>query len=103
MAMGNENIQLSFEKFPHFANAKTYCVDEQTADSACTSTAFLHGVKGNSMTLGVNANMQFEDCVDTNNRNKHTESIGSWAQKAGKATGFVTTTRVTHATIGETY
>lgn len=97
MAMGNENIKLSFEEFPYVASSKTYCVDEQVADSACTATAYLHGVKGNSMTIGVNGNMRYMDCVDTNNRNKYTESIALWAQKAGKATGVVTNTRITHA------
>jgi alkaline phosphatase len=62
-------------------------------------TAFLHGVKGNSMTIGVNGNMRWNDCVDTNNRNKYTTSFAKNAQDAGKATGFVTNTRITHATV----
>jgi alkaline phosphatase len=103
MAMGNENINLSFEEFPYVASSKTYCVDEQVADSACTATAYLHGVKANSMTIGVNGNMRYSDCVDTNNRNKYTESIALWAQQAGKATGVVTNTRITHASPAGVY
>ena len=36
-------------------------------------------------------------CVDGDNTGFHTESIASWAMKAGKDAGLVTTTRVTHA------
>lgn len=103
MAMGNENINLAFEKFPYTASSKTYCVDDQVADSACTATAYLCGVKGNTRTIGVTANLKYMDCVDTNNRNKYTESLGLWAQRAGKATGVVTNTRVTHASPAGVY
>lgn len=50
------------------------------------------------MTIGVNGNMRFNDCVDTNNKNKWTIPFTKHAQDAGKATGFVTTARSTHAT-----
>ena len=86
--------------FKHFAYSLTLLgADEQTADSACTATAFLHGVKGNSMTVGVNGNMRWNDCLDTNNTNKWTVPFTKHAQDAGKATGFVTTSRATHATV----
>jgi alkaline phosphatase len=103
MAMGNENIKLSFENFPYVASSKPYCADEQTADSACSATAYLSGVKGNSMTVGVTGAMNYMDCDDAINENKFTESIASWAQKAGKTTGFVTNTRVTHASPAGVY
>ena len=95
MLLGGEQAKLSFEKFPHFGFSKTYCLDLQVADSACTSTAYLSGVKGNIRTIGVNANVKDSQCeIDDDDV---TESIVSWAQKSCKATGFVTTTRVTHA------
>lgn len=34
--MGGEEKKLSFENFPFTASSKTYCVDKQVADSACT-------------------------------------------------------------------
>lgn len=37
------------------------------------------------------------------NESNHVYSIGNWAQKAGKATGVVTTTRVTHASPAGVY
>jgi alkaline phosphatase len=36
MYLGDEQVQLSYEEFPHFGLAKTYCVNRQVADSACT-------------------------------------------------------------------
>lgn len=51
------------------------------------------------MTIGVNANMRYRDCNDTTNRNKWTTPFTKFAQDGGKATGIVTTTRVTHATV----
>lgn len=36
--IGGEERSLSFEKFPYVAMAKTYCVDKQVADSACSAT-----------------------------------------------------------------
>jgi alkaline phosphatase len=95
--MGGEEKKLSFENMPFTANSKTYCVDVQVADSACTATAYLHGVKANDATIGVNANVPRSDCNGDRVPEKQTESIASWAMKAGKDAGFVTTTRVTHA------
>lgn len=36
--MGGEKNSLSFEEFPYVAMSKTYCVDKQVADSACSAT-----------------------------------------------------------------
>lgn len=38
MYMGDEESSLSFEKFPFLGMVKTYCVDKQVPDSACTAT-----------------------------------------------------------------
>lgn len=38
ISIGGEEKFLSFEKFPFTAMAKTYCVDYQVPDSACTAT-----------------------------------------------------------------
>jgi alkaline phosphatase len=77
---------------------KTYCFDKQTADSACSATAFLTGVKGNYATIGVNAKVRHNDCKASLDEENRVSSILNWAQKAGKATGIVTNTRITHAT-----
>lgn len=36
--LGGEEKSLSFEEFPYVAMSKTYCVDQQVADSACSAT-----------------------------------------------------------------
>lgn len=95
--MGGEEKKLYFENFPNTASSKTYCVDKQVADSACSATAYLTGVKANDATIGLNAQALRTNCFDGNIDSKKTESIASWAMKAGKDAGFVTTTRVTHA------
>nr|XP_022916369.1 alkaline phosphatase-like [Onthophagus taurus] len=92
-----ENSQLAFEKFPHTALSKTYCVDSQVPDSACTSTAYVTGVKANEGTLGVTAAVQLNDCEGSLKKENRPTSIAYWSQLKGKRTGFVTTTRVTHA------
>lgn len=34
--LGGEEVQLSYEKLPYYGLVKTYCVDRQVPDSACT-------------------------------------------------------------------
>ncbi|XP_063709961.1 membrane-bound alkaline phosphatase-like [Culicoides brevitarsis] len=103
MYLGAEENELSFEKFPHFGLSVNYCVDRKVPDSACSATAYLTGVKANYGTIGVNANVKRYDCKAAMDAKSQTESIVRWAQNAGKATGFVTTTRVTHATPAGVY
>ncbi|XP_058462659.1 membrane-bound alkaline phosphatase-like [Malaya genurostris] len=98
-----EESRLSFEEFPDVGLIKTYCVDRQVADSACSATAYLCGVKANYATIGVTAAVNYNNCAGSNNPLNHVDSIMSWAQAAGKATGIVTTTRVTHASPAGTY
>lgn len=98
-----EEAQLSFEEFPNVGLVKTYCVDKQVADSACSATAYLCGVKANYATIGVTAAVKYNNCAGSINPKNHVHSIMSWAQAAGKATGIVTTTRVTHASPAGTY
>jgi alkaline phosphatase len=82
---------------------QTYCVDKQVADSACSATAYLCGVKANYGTLGVNARVKYNDCAASNDTNNYVNSIAQWFIDAGKAAGIVTTTRVTHASPAGTY
>jgi alkaline phosphatase len=39
--LSGEETHLSFEKFPYYGLTRTYCVNRQVPDSACTATAFL--------------------------------------------------------------
>ncbi|XP_015365193.1 PREDICTED: membrane-bound alkaline phosphatase-like [Diuraphis noxia] len=98
-----ESDHLSFEQFPFTGISKTYCVDSQVADSACSATAYLCGVKANIGTIGVTSKVPLGDCPLSVPDEHHVTSIMQWAQWAGKATGIVTTTRVTHASPAGTY
>ncbi|XP_043263799.1 alkaline phosphatase isoform X2 [Colletes gigas] len=98
-----ETGHLAWEKFPHIGILKTYNVDKQVPDSASTATALFGGVKTNYEVVGVNANVPLANCTASLNTDNHVDSIVSWALAAGKDTGFVTTTRVTHATPAPLY
>ncbi|KAL1404008.1 hypothetical protein pipiens_005482 [Culex pipiens pipiens] len=100
--LGNENRMLSFEEFPYTGTARTYCVNRQVADSACTATAYLSGVKTNYGMINVAAEVPRYNC--TYNR-EETEFLGllKWAQDNEMATGVVSNARITHATPAGTY
>ncbi|KAG1667590.1 Alkaline phosphatase, tissue-nonspecific isozyme [Nymphon striatum] len=86
---------LSWDKFKDTALLKTYNVDKQVPDSAGTAVAFLSGVKSNAWVLGVDAKAKKGDCLSS--KGAEIDSIATWFQKENKATGFVTTSRITHA------
>ncbi|XP_044727874.1 membrane-bound alkaline phosphatase-like [Chrysoperla carnea] len=98
-----EQSHLFFETFPYTGLSQTYCVNAQVADSACSATAYLCGVKANEGTMGVTAAVKRKDCKAQSDPNNHVTSIAQWALDAGKAAGIVTTTRVTDASPGGTY
>ncbi|XP_055371341.1 membrane-bound alkaline phosphatase-like [Condylostylus longicornis] len=95
--------QLSFEKFPYVGLSKTYCVNAQVADSACSATAYFTGVKNNIDMIGVTAEVESRACDETKVVKNRVDSIAKWAQDSDMSTGIVTTTRVTHATPAGTY
>lgn len=103
MLLGGEEKKLSFEKFPYTGLSITYCVNAQVADSACSATAYLTGVKANYNTTGFTAKVAYNDCTAFLDKSTHTESLAKWAQDAKKSTGFVTNTRVTHASPSGVY
>ncbi|XP_059054706.1 membrane-bound alkaline phosphatase-like [Achroia grisella] len=92
-----EESQLSFEDFPTVGLAKTYCVNHQIADSACTATAYLCGVKNNYGTIGVTAAVPRRDCAASLVKANQVASIAEWALQDDRDVGIVTTTRITHA------
>ncbi|XP_053648046.1 alkaline phosphatase-like [Cherax quadricarinatus] len=98
-----EEGYLAWERFPHTALLKVYTLNEQIPDSAATATAFFTGSKANQYTLGLDSTVFKNQCVKSLNPCRWQTSILDWAQKAGKHTGFVTTTRVTHATPAALY
>lgn len=61
------------------------------------------GIKANYGTLGVTSAVAYNDCEASSKAKYHIDSIAEWAQHAGKGTGIVTTTRVTHASPAGAY
>ncbi|KAK0175237.1 hypothetical protein PV327_009003 [Microctonus hyperodae] len=92
-----EEDELYWETFPYTGLSKTWCIDGQVPDSACTSTAYMTGVKSKLKTIGINGNVIRGDCKSQNNKKNHVDSILKLAQDKNKSIGIVTTTRVTHA------
>nr|AJW76724.1 alkaline phosphatase 4 [Spodoptera exigua] len=98
-----EEAQLAFEKFPTSGLVKTYCVNSQVADSSCSATAYLCGVKANQGTLGLTAAVPRWDCDASTDTTQHVQSIAEWALADGRDAGIVTTTRITHASPAGVY
>jgi alkaline phosphatase len=97
---GEEN-QLSFEKLPFLALAKTYNTDAQVPDSAGTATALLSGVKTKAGVLGLSDLSRIGDASTI--AASRVPTLFEEAEQRGLATGIVTTARVTHATPGACY
>lgn len=98
-----EEQQLSFERLNNIALIKTYNVDQQIPDSAATATAILSGIKTNFYTLGVNANVKLNETDCKKIHDNKVATIIKQAIDAGKSTGIVTNTRITHATPAAAY
>ncbi|XP_039484206.1 alkaline phosphatase [Drosophila santomea] len=94
---------LRWEQFADMGLLKTYCADKQVPDSFSTATALFGGVKVNYETGGVDANVPLGNCTASLKEDHHVQTILKWAQVDGMRTGFVTTTRVTHATPAALY
>lgn len=94
-------VQIVSTRFP--SHPQTYCADKQVPDSQCTATALFGGVKTNYETGGVDSSVKLGDCAASLNQAHHVESILHWAQNEDMGTGFVTTTRVVHATPSALY
>lgn len=66
---------------------QTYCLNAQVADSACTATAYLCGVKANSGTVGVTGDVPRYDCDASADPANHVDSIAVWALEDGRDAG----------------
>ena len=96
-----ESYRLAMEKLPQMALSKTYSHDFQVSDSAATATAMVAGLKSRSGTLGVSSDTIREDCDSA--QGNGTDNLFDIAERAGLATGIVSTTRITHATPASTF
>ncbi|MEX1146942.1 MAG: alkaline phosphatase [Sphingomonadales bacterium] len=96
-----EEHTLSFETFPHTALVKTYNTDQQVADSAGTASAMHTGVKTRAGVVGLSGAAPRAKCAQS--MDHRVATLGEMAAGTGKATGIVTTTRLTHATPAAVY
>ena len=102
--IGIEEQSLSFENFPDVSLVKTYCSDHLVADSACSATAYLTGIKGNKDTIGVSDAVKLDDCEAQLDLDNHQfTSLLYWAQEGDKVTGVVTTDKLTGASPSGTF
>ncbi|KAI0978700.1 hypothetical protein GJ496_001565 [Pomphorhynchus laevis] len=92
-----ESYSSALDKLPFTGLSKTYNIDRQTPDSAATATAYLCGVKSRSGTIGVNGFCKRSDYSCCHKSEYFVSSILAAAKQAGKSTGIVTSTRITHA------
>ena len=100
---GGEQNRLFFETLPYVALSKTYSWDQQTSDSAPTMTAMVTGYKAREGMLSVNHETErFERSAEVIAK-KSLETILELAARNGKATGIVSTARLTHATPAANY
>lgn len=93
-----EGKYFPFEKFHNIGLLKTYSANKLVPDSSSTATALFTGMKINHKMTGVDPVVGLNDCEGSLKDEVKMDSIADWAQEAGKSTGFVTSTRVTHAT-----
>jgi len=99
---GEETVS-AMDSLPHHGFSKTYAIDRDGTDSACSATAYLCGVKGRYSTIGVSGQVYYKDCESWANGTNDVESVLMDSARAGKSTGLVTTTRIHHASPAATF
>ena len=112
-----EEGTLNMHTLPYTARVKTYSLDAQTTDSAPSMAAYMTGVKTRNETLGLDASTlavapttdaatKVPNAVDncpTSGNGVASATLLELAIAKGKATGSVTSARLTHATPAATY
>jgi alkaline phosphatase len=116
---------LTMDTLPYAARVKTFSLDAQTTDSAPSMAAYMTGVKTRNDVLGMNGDTQAipykpasltftvgATTATVSNAKNNCPATGNGAAAPtllegaiakGKATGVVTTARLTHATPAATY
>ena len=111
--------KLTMETLPRTARVKTYSLDAQTTDSAPSMAAYMTGVKQRNEVLAMdgatfakapsadksvtpNVSNAVNNCPATGNGTS-VPTLLEQAIAKGKATGAITTTRLTHATPAATF
>ncbi len=105
-----EDGQLTMDTLPETAFVRTHSNDAQVTDSAPSMSAYMTGIKSNNEVIAMSPNTQALTPNMTDYTSQWVPGNGlpettllELAKDAGRATGVVTTTRVTHATPASTY
>jgi alkaline phosphatase len=109
-----ESGDLTIDTLPESAFVKTYSNDAQVTDSAPSMAAYMTGVKTNNEVISMtpdtvatppsadaNGNLGVNNCAASNGTNVKT--LLELAKAAGRGTGSITTTELTHATPAATF
>jgi alkaline phosphatase len=96
-----ESFVTAMDSLANAALVKTYSHDSQVADSAPTASAIMAGVKLRNGLIGLGPEALEDDCAGS--KGKEIPSIFEFAQATGRATGVISTARITHATPAATY
>jgi alkaline phosphatase len=97
---GEENF-LAFERFPHLAMAKTYNTDAQVPDSAGAASAMATGVKTKIGVLSLSDAVVSGNCASV--AGAMVPTLAELGERAGLATGVVSTSLITDATPAAMY
>ncbi|KAM7541639.1 hypothetical protein Aperf_G00000022339 [Anoplocephala perfoliata] len=100
--IGDANPVLDFEDWPFHTLCRTYDLHTVVTDSASSATAYLGGTKTTTGILGLTGAVRPKECRKYSEE-EMVESVLAAAVHAGKATGIVTTARITHASPAGAY
>ncbi len=92
-----EAASLYLDTLEHTALMRTYSADNRVTDSAAGATALVTGKKCQNYVLSLDASTERAD-ENGDGDGQPLRTLLEIAESLGKATGLVTTTRVTHAT-----
>jgi len=111
-----EDGDLAMDTLPESAFVRTYSNNAQVTDSAPSMAAYMTGIKMNNEVISMTADTSAFDasgkdylsgadstCPTDGSNGKSVTTLLELSKAAGRATGVVTTTRVTHATPAATY
>ena len=113
--VAGEDGALAIDTFPETAFVKTYSNDAQVTDSAPSMSAYMTGVKMNNDVIAMSTDTQAltaagapyvngaDSTCPVSGNGTPVATLLELAKAAGRGTGVVTTTRVTHATPAATY
>ncbi|VDO06352.1 unnamed protein product [Rodentolepis nana] len=100
--LGSTTPELAFEAWPFHTLVRTYDLNSVVTDSASSATAYLGGTKTTTGMIGLTGDVKPNECREYKDEEK-VDSVLKAAARANKATGIVTSTRITHASPAGAY